>query len=144
MSSLHSMSPTSFEMHEVRVPGNSSFVIDSHYSFIRSIGSGAYGVVISAEDARDSSKVAVKKVRGVKGGGANATRLREPVRRLTSVAVTCLLFVEPFNPLNLLPLSLSSLRSPRPSRTRSTRSASCARSSSSAASTTRTSSTYAT
>mmetsp|Transcript_16802 Transcript_16802/g.33521 ORF Transcript_16802/g.33521 Transcript_16802/m.33521 type:complete len:519 (-) Transcript_16802:90-1646(-) len=61
MSSLHSMSPT-FEMHEVRVPGNSSFVIDSHYSFIRSIGSGAYGVVISAQDARDCSKVAVKKI----------------------------------------------------------------------------------
>jgi len=55
------MSPT-FEMHEVRVPGNSSFVIDSHYSFIRSIGSGAYGVVISAQDARDCSKVAVKKI----------------------------------------------------------------------------------
>ena len=31
-------------------------------SFIRSIGSGAYGVVISAQDARDSSKVAVKKI----------------------------------------------------------------------------------
>jgi len=40
-----------------------TFTIDAHYAFLRSIGSGAYGVVISAQDTRkEGSKVAIKKV----------------------------------------------------------------------------------
>jgi len=60
MSTFNSLSPSS--MHEVRVPGNAAFTIDSHFTFIRSIGSGAYGVVISALNSHNNEKVAIKKI----------------------------------------------------------------------------------
>lgn len=40
----------------------SSFTVDDHYQFIKQIGHGAYGVVISALDKRTNTKVAIKKV----------------------------------------------------------------------------------
>jgi serine/threonine protein kinase len=42
--------------------GGTAFEVDARYSFIRSIGHGAYGVVVSASDSRDKEKVAIKKV----------------------------------------------------------------------------------
>ncbi|CAG9321628.1 unnamed protein product [Blepharisma stoltei] len=39
-----------------------SFTVDSHYQFIKQIGHGAYGVVISALDRRTNTKVAIKKI----------------------------------------------------------------------------------
>jgi len=42
--------------------GGTAFEVDARYTFIRSIGHGAYGVVVSANDARDKEKVAIKKV----------------------------------------------------------------------------------
>ena len=42
--------------------GNQNFTIDTKYSLIRVIGSGAYGTVISAHDQSNRSKVAIKMV----------------------------------------------------------------------------------
>jgi len=58
---MASLTPTSPSMHLLNSGGH-KFLVDSHYSYIRSIGSGAYGVVISALDSRTGSKLAIKKV----------------------------------------------------------------------------------
>jgi tRNA A-37 threonylcarbamoyl transferase component Bud32 len=42
--------------------GKHTFTVDTRYSFIRVIGSGAYGVVISAKDIKAESEVAIKMV----------------------------------------------------------------------------------
>lgn len=39
-----------------------SFTVDDHYEYIKQIGHGAYGVVISAVDKKHKRKVAIKKV----------------------------------------------------------------------------------
>lgn len=42
--------------------GKHNFTVDTRYSFIRVIGSGAYGVVISAKDSKAEADVAIKMV----------------------------------------------------------------------------------
>ena len=42
--------------------GKHTFTVDTRYSFIRVIGSGAYGVVISAKDSKTETDVAIKMV----------------------------------------------------------------------------------
>ncbi|OMJ78032.1 hypothetical protein SteCoe_22275 [Stentor coeruleus] len=42
--------------------GGTSFVVDSRYEFIKEIGHGAYGVVVSALDHQTGTKVAIKKI----------------------------------------------------------------------------------
>lgn len=42
--------------------GKHTFTVDTRYSFIRVIGSGAYGVVISAKDSKADTDVAIKMV----------------------------------------------------------------------------------
>ncbi|KAI9921737.1 hypothetical protein PsorP6_000132 [Peronosclerospora sorghi] len=44
------------------IVAGTNFQIDSKYKFIKVIGRGAYGVVISAEDTETKEKVAVKKI----------------------------------------------------------------------------------
>jgi mitogen-activated protein kinase 1/3 len=39
-----------------------NFVVDSHYEYIKLIGRGAYGVVVSANDTKNGMKIAIKKV----------------------------------------------------------------------------------
>lgn len=38
------------------------FIVDSRYDIIKQIGSGAYGVVVSAQDVHTQKKYAIKKV----------------------------------------------------------------------------------
>mmetsp|Transcript_8038 Transcript_8038/g.16230 ORF Transcript_8038/g.16230 Transcript_8038/m.16230 type:complete len:384 (+) Transcript_8038:80-1231(+) len=62
MSTFEINSPS---LHTFPVSGSGTFTIDSHYTYLRSIGSGAYGVVISAQDTskkEDGRKVAIKKI----------------------------------------------------------------------------------
>jgi serine/threonine protein kinase len=60
MSTFEINSPS---MHTFPVSGSGTFTIDSHYTLLRPIGSGAYGVVISAQDTREKgAKVAIKKI----------------------------------------------------------------------------------
>ena len=54
-------STTPYSAHTFKA-GNHTFTVDSKYSFTRVIGSGAYGVVISATDTQLNSRVAIKMV----------------------------------------------------------------------------------
>ncbi|KAL7466058.1 hypothetical protein ACHAXS_006350 [Conticribra weissflogii] len=54
-------STTPYSAHTFKA-GNHTFTVDSKYSFIRVIGSGAYGVVISAQDTQTNTRVAIKMV----------------------------------------------------------------------------------
>jgi serine/threonine protein kinase len=40
----------------------SRFEVQAHYRLLRAVGTGAYGVVVSAEDTRTGARVAIKKV----------------------------------------------------------------------------------
>jgi hypothetical protein len=42
--------------------GTTTFEVPIHYKLVRPVGSGAYGVVVSAVDERTGKKVAIKKV----------------------------------------------------------------------------------
>ena len=42
--------------------GGTTFIVDSRYEFIKKIGHGAYGVVVSANDRQTGTKVAIKKI----------------------------------------------------------------------------------
>ena len=42
--------------------GGTTFIVDNRYEFIKKIGHGAYGVVVSANDRQTGTKVAIKKV----------------------------------------------------------------------------------
>ena len=52
---------TPYSAHTFKA-GNHTFTVDSKYTFTRVIGSGAYGVVISAHDTSTNTKVAIKMV----------------------------------------------------------------------------------
>ena len=54
-------STTPYSAHTFKA-GNHTFTVDSRYAFTRVIGSGAYGVVISAQDTQLNNKVAIKMV----------------------------------------------------------------------------------
>lgn len=54
-------STTPYSAHTFKA-GNHTFTVDSKYSFTRVIGSGAYGVVISAHDTHLNTRVAIKMV----------------------------------------------------------------------------------
>jgi len=50
-----------YSAHTFRA-GDNTFTVDSRYNFTRVVGSGAYGVVISAQDTHLNSRVAIKMV----------------------------------------------------------------------------------
>ena len=54
-------SATPYSAHTFKA-GTHTFTVDSKYSFTRVVGSGAYGVVISATDTHLNSRVAIKMV----------------------------------------------------------------------------------
>ena len=49
------------QFHSAKV-GSTTFEVPVHYKLVRPVGSGAYGVVVSAVDERTGRKVAIKKV----------------------------------------------------------------------------------
>lgn len=67
--------------HAYTVSG-SQFVVQTHYRLHRAIGTGAYGVVCSGEDARTGAKVAVKKVPNAFHDLTDALRILREIRLL--------------------------------------------------------------
>lgn len=61
------------------------FRIDPRYSYIRSLGVGAYGIVCAANDSLESRKVAVKKVTNVFDDLTDAKRIIREIRLLSSM-----------------------------------------------------------
>lgn len=62
--------------------GKHSFTVDSRYSMIRTIGSGAYGVVISAKDAKSNANVAIKMVPKAFSDEIDAKRILREIKLL--------------------------------------------------------------
>jgi len=64
--------------------GGTTFEVDSRYSFIRSIGHGAYGVVVSAHDKKGEKgeKVAIKKVSKAFDDLVDAKRILREIKLL--------------------------------------------------------------
>lgn len=56
--------------------------MQSHYRLIRAVGTGAYGVVVSAEDTRTGRKVAIKKVPNAFHDLTDALRILREIRLL--------------------------------------------------------------
>lgn len=61
-----------------------SFVVDSKYEFIKQIGQGAYGVVVSALDKAANKKVAIKKVGNAFEDLVDAKRILREIRLLSA------------------------------------------------------------
>jgi len=53
--------PSSLNSHSVKMLG-SNFQIDERYEIVDTVGSGAYGVVVSARDTKTGEMVAIKKI----------------------------------------------------------------------------------
>lgn len=62
--------------------GKHTFTLDTRYSLIRVVGSGAYGVVISSHDAKQSKNVAIKMVPGAFNDEIDAKRILREIKLL--------------------------------------------------------------
>lgn len=62
--------------------GKHSFTVDTRYSIVRTIGSGAYGVVISAKDAKSNASVAIKMVPKAFSDEIDAKRILREIKLL--------------------------------------------------------------
>ncbi len=72
---------TSYSYHSFPA-GKEQFTIDKRYKMVRTIGSGAYGTVISAEDVNRSSNVAIKMVPRAFHDEVDAKRILREIKLL--------------------------------------------------------------
>lgn len=64
------------------VAGGTTFTVDERYEYIKKIGHGAYGVVVSAHDRKTGTKVAIKKVSNAFDDLIDAKRIVREIRLL--------------------------------------------------------------
>ena len=64
--------------------GGTTFTVESKYEFIKQIGHGAYGVVCSANNKQDNSKVAIKKVPNAFEDLVDAKRIVREIKLLSN------------------------------------------------------------
>lgn len=69
------------ELHSFKA-GKETFTIDKRYTLIRTVGSGAYGVVISAEDSVKKRQVAIKMVARAFNDEIDAKRILREIKLL--------------------------------------------------------------
>lgn len=62
--------------------GKHTFTVDTRYSMIRVVGSGAYGVVISSKDAKNTKNVAIKMVPKAFNDEIDAKRILREIKLL--------------------------------------------------------------
>jgi hypothetical protein len=72
-------STTAVTMHSFKA-GKETFTIPDRYSFLRTVGSGAYGVVISAQDAKNDRSVAIKMVPRAFNDEVDAKRILREIK----------------------------------------------------------------
>lgn len=70
-----------YRSHSIAV-GKHTFVVDERYTMIRAIGSGAYGVVISARDSKANRNVAIKMVPKAFSDEVDAKRILREIKLL--------------------------------------------------------------
>ena len=82
-SEMEDISPTVEEYKTHSFPaGKHTFTIDKRYSMIRVVGSGAYGVVISASDAKTNKNCAIKMVPRAFNDEIDAKRILREIKLL--------------------------------------------------------------
>lgn len=64
------------------VRGGTPFCVDARYSYLKTLGFGAYGIVCSANDSKSGKRMAVKKVSGVFNDLTDAKRIIREIRLL--------------------------------------------------------------
>jgi mitogen-activated protein kinase 1/3 len=74
-------SDRSYATHSFKA-GKETFTIDTRYSYIRTVGSGAYGVVISASDSKKDRNVAIKMVARAFNDEVDAKRILREIKLL--------------------------------------------------------------
>lgn len=62
------------------------FRMDPRYSYVKTLGLGAYGIVCAADDAKMAKRVAVKKVAGVFEDLTDAKRIIREIRLMSSMS----------------------------------------------------------
>ena len=62
--------------------GGTTFTVDSRYEYIKKIGQGAYGVVVSAFDRKTNTKVAIKKIGNAFDDLIDAKRILREIKLL--------------------------------------------------------------
>jgi tRNA A-37 threonylcarbamoyl transferase component Bud32 len=80
--------------------GKHTFTVDKRYTMIRTIGSGAYGVVISASDSKHNTNVAIKMVPKAFSDEIDAKRILREIKLLKHFRhdnIVCLLDMMPPN-----------------------------------------------
>jgi tRNA A-37 threonylcarbamoyl transferase component Bud32 len=80
--------------------GKHTFTVDKRYTMIRTIGSGAYGVVISASDSKTNASVAIKMVPKAFSDEIDAKRILREIKLLKHFRhdnIVCLLDMMPPN-----------------------------------------------
>ena len=86
MSSKDSMMEDASPVEEYKThsfaAGKQTFTVDTRYSLIRVVGSGAYGVVISAHDAKQSKNLAIKMVPRAFNDEIDAKRILREIKLL--------------------------------------------------------------
>jgi len=60
--------------------GKETFTVDSRYSMVKTIGSGAYGTVISAQDSKKDAKVAIKMIPRAFNDEVDAKRILREIK----------------------------------------------------------------
>ena len=81
-SEMEDVSPVEhYQTHSFEA-GKHTFTVDKRYSLIRTVGSGAYGVVISAHDAKKSTNVAIKMVPRAFNDEIDAKRILREIKLL--------------------------------------------------------------
>lgn len=71
--------PTQCPMHSFKA-GKETFTVPDRYSFLRTVGSGAYGVVISAQDSKKDRSVAIKMVPRAFNDEVDAKRILREIK----------------------------------------------------------------
>lgn len=66
--------------HSFRASGNNVFEIQSRYTFIKTVGQGAYGVVIAAKDSSGPTDVAIKKIGNAFADLVDAKRILREIK----------------------------------------------------------------
>lgn len=69
-------------------PHRSVFEIDTRYTITKPIGHGSYGVVVSADDATTSKKVAIKKIANLFCDFDSGLRMLREVKLITRMRHT--------------------------------------------------------
>lgn len=82
---VHDNSSAPLQKTTFAVKGGYQFRVNARYSYLKTLGFGAYGVVCAAQDTQTNKHVAVKKVAGVFDDLTDAKRIVREMRLLRSM-----------------------------------------------------------